>query len=1015
MRKLRISSMGILLLFLMHTAAAQSKLLKGKVSDAIDGTPIAGATITGKGSNLATVTNADGTFELDVPSSVSTLVISFIGFTTIELPVTADLSDIRLSENQSSLSEVVVVGFGTKIKKDLTGNIARVKGDEVSYTPVANFNQALQGRAAGVFVESNSGRVGEGVKVRVRGSGSISASNSPLYVIDGIPISESANSGSSLPDINFNDVESFEILKDASAAAIYGSRAANGVVLITTRQGKAGATRVNVNAQYGFNKPTNNREFLNAQQYIELFREAAINSDNIDGIDPLDPAEYEDSWLEYVEDRFTRYSGWSDWRKLETNTNWERLAYNDNSRTKIMDVNVAGGNDKTRFYISGSVSDQDGILINNFFQRISGRVNVDHEVSKKVNIGVNFGLTRTRTNRITLDNGFQNPLQMIALAPITPPRDQDGNLYNTPVTTYYNGLLEVDNVKRSSVNFRNLGNVYLNYRIINNLVFKSELGLDIQNQTDNYYGGPLSLTGASINGFGSADWYKSVNYNTNNYFNYTKQFGTLHDLDLTAGMSFQQYESERAWVEGQDFPVNELNRLASAGEITGGSSTGTQRAFLSYFARAGYKFADKYLLNLSGRIDGSSAFGVDRRYGFFPAVSAGWILSNENFLTGSKALSFLKLRASWGLTGNADGFGDFAHLGLWGGTKYNGTSGLIPTQLPNPALRWEKSDQYDIGLDFGFFNNRITGELDYYSRLTRDLIYNVPIPGTSGFTTQTVNIGSMSNKGVELVINANIITGKDFNWTTGLNVSYNRNKIEKLDGEQDKIPGNDGRYLNSLIVGESIGVFYGPKYAGVDPDNGDALWYQEDGKTTTNNYNQAGDFVVGNPNPDYIAGFNNTIRFKGFDLAVLFQGVFGNQIQNGAGGFMSTGADWFDNQTIDQLRRWQKPGDITDVPQARFYYSNGTGASSRYTYDGSYIRLKTLTFGYSLPGSITNRLKMSSVRAYIAGVNLLTFTKYPGWDPEVNSDYRAGNRNQGGDFYSAPQIKSVTFGLTIGF
>jgi hypothetical protein len=321
----------------------------------------------------------------------------------------------------------------------------------------------------------------------------------------------------------------------------------------------------------------------------------------------------------------------------------------------------------------------------------------------------------------------------------------------------------------------------------------------------------------------------------------------------------------------------------------------------------------------------------------------------------------------------------------------------------------------DIGIDFGLFNNRLSGEIDYYVRNTRDLIYNVPVPGTSGFSTQTVNIGSMQNKGVEVVLNSTNVNSRDFKWNTSFNISFNKNKITKLDGDQTLIPGNDGRYLNSLIVGEGIGVFYGPKYAGVDPADGDALWYMEDGKTTTDTYNSAGNFIVGNPNPDWIGGLNNTISYKGIELSFLFQGVFGNQIQNGAGGFMSTGADWWDNQTIDQMRRWQKPGDITDVPQARFNYSNGTRASSRYTENGSYVRLKNVTLGYSLPSTIVRKLKLSSARVYVTGVNIATFTDYTGWDPEVNTDYRATNRNQGGDFYAAPQIRSITFGVNLGF
>jgi hypothetical protein len=338
----------------------------------------------------------------------------------------------------------------------------------------------------------------------------------------------------------------------------------------------------------------------------------------------------------------------------------------------------------------------------------------------------------------------------------------------------------------------------------------------------------------------------------------------------------------------------------------------------------------------------------------------------------------------------------------------------VASQIGNPDLKWEKSTQLDIGIDFGVFGNRLTGEIDYYTRNTSDLFYNVPIQGTTGFASWLVNIGSMENKGIELVLNSVNITSKDFKWTSSLNVSKMQNKITKLDGDQTKIPGNDGRYLNSLIVGQPIGVFYGPKFMGADKDNGDALYLKEDGKTTTNDYNAAGNFVVGNPNPEMIGGLQNTFNYKGIELSVLFQGVFGNQILNGAGGFMSASFDWFDNQTRDQLNRWQKKGDVTMVPQLRLGYGNGIGASSRYVEDGDYIRLKNVTLAYNLPKAILSRVKISSARVYFTGVNLATFTKYSGWDPEVNTDYRASNRNQGGDFYAAPQIKSLTFGINLG-
>ena len=1009
MRKLLLSI--VVSLFLAQFSNAQT--LVGKVTDAAS-QPIPNVSVVVKGTKIGTATAADGTYKIEAGQG-KTLVFSSLGYGTKEVAVKGTTLDIALNKSDTkNLDEVVVVGYGTKIKKDLTGNIAKVKGSDVQGMPVTNLNQALQGRAAGVFVETNNGKLGEGVKVRIRGAGSLSASNDPLYVVDGIPISTDANSGNPIADINFNDVESFDILKDASAAAIYGSRAANGVVLITTKKGKAGKTSFQVNTQFGLNSPTNYRGFLDAKEYVGLLREAAVNSDKLEGVDPADPAQYPGSWLQFAERRLTRYSGWSDWKKLETNTNWEKLAFNDRAATSALDVSASGGTDKTKFYISLSNINQTGILIGNSLKRTSARINLEQSVSEKFKIGFNLSLTQTKTGRVPEDNEFSTPMQIVALSPVTPFKDLKGNVYNSPTTTYTNPYIDYSEGRYNSTSYRNIGNIFGQYNFNSSLFFRSELGIDLQNQNDDQFYGPNTTFGNGTNGYGSSGWFRGLTYNTNNYFSFKKKLNNVHDLDAVLGMSFQDYNISFANVFGEQFPTQQLQKLASSGLIKGGSSSESASTFLSYFSRVNYKFDNKYLLSLSGRIDGSSVFGNDKRYGFFPSVSAGWILSEESFLRNSNTLSFLKLRGSWGLTGNADGFGNFASRGLWGGTAYNGTGGLGSSQLANPDLRWEKSNQVDIGLDFGFLQNRISGEIDYYVRKTNDLIYNVPVPGNTGFSSKTVNVGSMENKGFEFVLNTDNIIQKDFKWSTSLNLATNQNRITKLDGEQKLLPGNDGRYMNSLIVGEAIGVFYGPKFAGADPANGDALYYKQDG-STTNDYNEAGNFIVGNPNPKYIGGITNTFTYKGIELSFLFQGVFGNQIMNGAGGFMSASFDWFDNQTRDQLNRWQKPGDITNVPQLRLGYGNGISASSRYIENGDYVRLKNLTVAYNFKSDVLKRLKLNSAKVYLTGVNLLTFTKYSGWDPEVNTDYRASNRNQGGDFYAAPQVKNISVGLNVGF
>jgi TonB-linked SusC/RagA family outer membrane protein len=1007
MRKALLCCFGLLIFF---TSSAQNEVT-GKITDEQTGLPVAGATVIVKGEKTGTISQTDGSFIITAQASSKILTISVIGYADKEVLITGNNISIALTPTSNALSEVLVVGYGTSTKRKLTGNIAKVKGGDIENIPVPNFTQALQGRAAGVFVESESGKVGEGVKIRIRGTGSLTATNDPLYVIDGIPInSNNTYSGNALADINFNDIESFDILKDASAKAIYGSRGSNGVVIITTKKGKAGKTNFEANTQYGFNKPTHLRGFLNGPQYVELLLEAANNTDVIDGYDFNDP----DSWTVYAEQTLDDLSGYADWRKGEINTDWQKLAFNDNAHTYSGDISASGGTDKTKFYVGLNYDNQDGIIIGNYFRRISGRINLEHNVSDKFKLGFNLSISRTRAARLPFDNEFSNPLQIVALAPITPVRDKHGQLYNEPVTTYSNPLVDVEHSHFNSISFRNLGGIYGQYNFTPYLFFKTEFGIDVLNQNDDSYYGPETVNGNGINGYGESDWFKSLVYNSNNYFTFKKTFNEKHDLDATVGMDYEYYSDDYANVKGQDFPTEDLQKLASAGTITGGTSVSNAKSVVGYFGRINYVFNEKYIVYASGRIDGSSVFGKNNRYGFFPAASAGWILSEENFLKNSKTVSFLKLRASYGESGNDD-IDYFVHLNTYQGVSYGGSSGLAPLQLGNNDLRWEKDQEFDVGVEFGFLKNRLTGELDFYRRKTTDLLYDVLVPSNSGFTHQIKNVGSMQNTGVELVLNSTNINSKTFKWNTSFNLSFNKNEILKLNGTSKVIPSESSRYLNSLVIGESIGVFYGPRFAGVDPENGDALYYKQDGKTTTNNYNSAGNFVVGDPNPDAFAGITNNFSYKGIELNILFQGVFGNQVTNGGGTFMTASFDYFDNQTSDQLNRWQKPGDITDVPQLRLYGGNGIGASSRYVYDASYVRLKNITLSYTLPVNITKRFGVQSLRVYVSGVNLATFTDYPGWDPEVNTDYRSGNVNQGGDFYTPPQIKNYSFGLNLQF
>ncbi|GAB4011480.1 TonB-dependent receptor [Spirosoma migulaei] len=1021
----KLLQISFLLLLTAWGAYAQNQAISGRVTSSDDNTGLPGVSVTIKGSTQGTLTDATGNYRLSAGSN-ATLVFSFIGFSTVEEVVSnRSVIDVQLKTDVRNLNEVVVTGYGQQIKRDLTGNIAKVRAADIQDQPVTTFDQALQGKAAGVQINSGSGKLGQGIQVRVRGQSSVSASNQPLYVVDGTPVTTdnlSFNSASTNPlaDINPQDIESVDILKDASAGAIYGARAANGVVLITTKRGKAGRTNITFGAQYGSSKPTNKLQFLNTDQYVKFYNQAAANSDRIEGLDQSDP----DSYTSYMKGFYETQGLGTYGTPTQASTNWGDLAYQD-APYQQYDINLNGGNEKTTFYLSGQLLDQKGILVGNALQRYSGRLNLDHKVSDRLRVGFNTGQTRTFNQRISADNQFDNPMQMVALPPMTPATDPTTGLpVGTPpgdlsIPVYYNPLINIGNAYFNTTVYRSISNVYGQLQIIKGLSFRTEFGLDVLNQQEElYYNSKTQRNFSAPQGIGQNRYVRVENYTTNNFFTYNTLFGRSQ-LDLTAGMSYQQSQQKTNFTEGRDFPSDAYRQIASAARKTDGSSTQTDYRFLSYFARANYKFSDRYLVGLSARVDGSSRFGKNSRYGFFPAVSAGWVLSEEDFLKNNSTISFLKLRSSYGQTGNAE-IQNFPQLGLFTGDASYGTlPGQRPSQLANPDLKWETTNQFDIGLDFGILNNRINGEIDYYNKQTSGLLLSVNVPGTTGFATQFRNVGSLENKGFEIVLNSENLTGA-FRWTTSFNAAINQNKITNL---QSQIIEGGINAMSRAVEGQPLGVFFTQEYAGVDPANGDALWYKNttnaDGtldRTTTNTYSQAQRVVVGSPLPKWTGGITNTFTYKGISLSVLFNGVFGNKINfYGVGRYSSANGRFEDNQTVNQLAAWTSANTITDVPEARLFYNNGAQSSSRFILDGSFVRLRTVTLSYSLPKALINKAKLTNVRLFVTGQNLLTFTNYAGWDPEVNADYIVSNIAQGYDFYTAPQARTITGGINIGF
>ncbi|WP_426325892.1 SusC/RagA family TonB-linked outer membrane protein [Pedobacter sp. R-06] len=1001
MKKL-LSSM-ILSLGLISFAFAQGKVITGKVTSASG--PIPGVSVFVKGSpSTGTQSDASGTFKLTVSDDAKILVFSFIGYKTKEVPITGQTVNVNLDEENNTLSDVIVVGYGTQNRRDVTGSIAKVTAADLKDKPLTTIESALQGKAPGVFINSSSGKLGQALQIRVRGISSISASNQPLFVIDGVPIVSEAlgtytEADNPLAAISPDDIESMEVLKDAASAAIYGARGSNGVVLITTKKGKQGRTNIDFGYYAGFSDPTKKGEFLNADQYRQLL-DASFKYNNYDDGDYANAAEM---WKDYT--------GTDDWTS-NNNINWVNEAFRK-GHTQQYSLNINGGDAKTRFMISGNYNNNDGIIVSNRYVRTGGRLSLDHTVSKILDIGGSVNISKVDNYRIPTDNAFSNPLQLNALPPIQPVRDASGQLNGS--TVYYNSLIDYENGKNLSTTYRTFANAYASLKITPDLVFRSEYGFDFNNLEEEQFLGSKTQDGGSTGGSSTDYMAKSINFNTNNTLNYTKTFNEKHNLNVLAGFAFQDTKFRFSSVTGTTLPSDNFTKIASAAIISAGTSSETRHTFVSYLARVNYKYEEKYLLSASIRTDGSSRFGVNNRYGTFPAVSAGWIINQEEFLKSSSWLNLLKLRGSYGLTGNAE-IGDFASRNLYRGVNYAGVGGTRPSQLGDPNLSWENTTNYNVGLDFGLFSDRISGTVEYYKKKTTDLLLNAPIAATNGFSSITRNIGDMQNKGFEFSLNTRNFVG-EFKWSTSFNISFNKNKVLRLVDDQPIYPG--GRFLGRVSVGEPLGYFYGKAYAGVDAANGDALYYVDASRTkTTNDYAAAENQKLGDPNPKFFGGFGNHFSFKNFDLDIQSQFVSGNDIYNMAGVFQSANGDYFDNQTIDQLNYWTPTNTNTPIPQPRFGEGNGTSPSSRWIQDGSYLRIKSVTFGYNIPRAFVNKYKLQNVRIYASALNLFTITGYKGYDPEVNTpsggSLQSDNIQLGHDFYTPPQARTITFGINIG-
>jgi TonB-linked SusC/RagA family outer membrane protein len=985
----------LLLVLFVQLAVAQEGSISGKVTDS-KRVPIPGVNIVLKGTSVSTQTDFDGNFKISANKG-DILIVSYVSFTTIQIPA-SNLMTIELIETQNELEAVVVVGYGTQSKKNLTDNIARVTAKDIQQIPVSNVQNALVGKLAGVQITQTNGKVEGGINIRVRGAASISAGTQPLYVLDGIPLindNESSNGAPTNPLLTLspNEIESIDVLKDASSAAIYGARGANGVVIITTKKGKDGKGTFAINFSQGVSEPTHKKKWLNAQQYVELLQEAGRNVND----------------LESVEDELEFLSQGTDWRNGEINTDWQDIAFQTGYTTDA-DFSVSGGDDKTKYFFSGSYNNTIGIIDSNSLERITARTNLSHKVSDRFTAGMNLSFSRSLIDRVQDDNSFSSPLQSVAQAPISQARLPDGTANRN--TEYSNYLLAKDNTFWKTIMRRLIGKVYGEYKILSSLKFNSDFSYDLLSQTEDYWQGknaPFMATDGAV----FATSVNTENYVFSNYFTFDKTFAEKHTINAVAGMEYNKYDRRYQDVNSIYFPNDDFQTVDGGAEVNEGHGNESSYAFVSQFGRLNYSYANKYLFKASIRRDGSSRFGKNEKFGVFPAFSAGWVISQESFLKENSVLTYLKLKGSWGKLGNAE-IGNFASRQLYATNPYNLKSGLTFDQAGNDNLTWEKSTQTDFGVEVGFLN-KITLEADYYQKDTDGLLFEVPLPLSSGASLVNKNIGKITSKGFEFTLNTKNIETENLRWNTSFNLTTNQSKVKSLPNDNTDIIKD----FSINRVGEYISSFYLVEYAGVDPSNGDALFVKNtknaDGttdKTTTNDYSEAKRVVAGNPFPTLMSGLTNTITYKGIDFTFTFQGEWGASIYNAAGIYQSTAADYFDNQTADQLNRWQNPGDITNVPQARFGGSNGTQESTRYLDKSDFVRLRNVTLGYSLPKKTVTDMGMSNLRVYVTAVNLLTFTNYKGYDPEARRD---DNEQIGQDFYSAPPARTIAMGVNINF
>ena len=1018
--------------------------MSGRVTSQADGEPLPGVNVVVKGTSTGTVTDADGTYGLEAPSPNDTLVFSYVGFLTREVPIAGRSAvDVEMGADEVLLDDVVVVGYGQQKRRRITGAVSSVEVEAINDLPVKSIDEALAGKIPGVQVQQMTGAPGGGINIRVRGTGSLSAGTQPLYVIDGFPVGTNEDLSvrdNPLSTISPEDIASIDVLKDASATAIYGSRGANGVILITTKQGKAGEPRFEFDSYVGSQQLFRKIDLTNAWEYAELYMEAQnhlwVDMDP-ENNSPTDPNEVRPQnrqiapWYRHVYDN-----------RLE-GTDWQDELY-QNAPMQSYALTASGGTERARYYVSGSLFDQQGIIQNSDFTRYSMRVNLDAKLSDRLAIGLNLSPTYTQSTR-TLSEGvpWTNGMVLRTLLqnPTYPARDEEGDPVNEielgegfGTASYWNPLFRAFDVTDQNRRLRALGTVFADLKLRDDLVFRTQLGADASTFRAKFYepGYTKPNTGLSS---AENQTNLSLNWLSENTLTYNTE-SRSHAFDALAGFTAQRNYYEGNALSATNFP-NDLVRTLNAGQVVGGYSNESEWSMLSFLARVNYAFRDKYLLTATIRRDGSSRFGANNKWGTFPSGSVGWFISEEPFLRGVPHLNSLKVRASYGLTGN-NSIPNYGHISLLGGRDYLFgpnqalAPGLYPRTFPNPDLTWEVARQADVGLDMGLFGNRIYVVADYYHKITTDLLLNVPVPQVTGYTSALENIGEIRNTGFEFAVSTKNLVG-ELEWSTDFNIAFNRNKVLALGPGGEPLRARTWLGWTHLTeVGEPLGNFYGYEKDGVFQDWEEVAAGPIYGQGTSNEsvpgtdrfVDQNGDglitdedrTVVGNAMPDYIFGITNHFSFKGFDLRVLIDGVQGNDLINHTWQYIANVRGGQNAQTRDVYEgRWrslEEPGDGW-IPRLNMGQRGYTAQwSSYYVEDGSYWRIRNVVFGYRLPRSMLRYV--GSARIYVGVENAFMFTNYSGYNPDI-SESGTNPLSLGVDHGGYPLQRIYTAGLNIGF